>query len=145
MPTAGGPSNHSERIRALEDAVVEHRVRLENGTKVFSDLRERVEQVEPKPVSALKIVSLTLSVVGMGVATLLWLTDNFSERPTRAESMQIVDSHQKAGHDETTKDIRAIQQQQAEQRLLMQQVQDQQRAQGQKLDELLERIPVRRR
>lgn len=139
------PTNHSERIRALEDAVVEHRVRLENGTKVFGDLRERVEKVEPKPVSPLKIVSLTLSVVGMGVATLLWLTDNFSERPTRAETVETIDKHERGGHEETKDDIRAIQQQQAEQRMLIRDVQEKQKTQSDKLDQLLERVPARRR
>lgn len=139
-----GAEDHGARLRDLEDAVIEHRIRLENGVQVFKDFDDRIKGIEPKPVGALKIVSLTLSVVGMGVAMLLWLTDNFSERPTRAETTQAVDTHQRVGHDETKEDIRVIQQQQTEQRLLMQQVQDRQRDQGDKLDELLNRVPARR-
>jgi hypothetical protein len=137
--------DHSTRLRALEDAVIEHRMRLENGVQVFKDMDDRIKGIEPKPVSPLKIVSITLTIVGMGVATLLWLTDNFGERPTRAESMQLIESHQKMGHEDTKQDIRVIQQQQSEQRLLMQQFQERQRAQDDKLDELLNRVPERRR
>lgn len=122
--------------------MVEHRIRLENGTKVFADYDRRLSAVEPRQLSPLKVVGFTLALVTASFGALLWLTERFAERPTHTEARKLVDEH---GHEDTQDDIRAIQQAQTEQRVLIEQVQVQQAAQDQKLDTLLQRLPERRR
>lgn len=130
-----------DRVAEVSEAVAEHRVRLENGTKVFEKWDDRMVAMEtavtPKPVSVMRVAAITLALVTAGGAALWGLSERFSDRPTVQQIDRIIEAHQDNGHRGMREEVRAVQIEQAEQRTLLS-------GQGKKLDELLMRVPASR-
>jgi hypothetical protein len=139
----------NKALNDLQAAQIEHRVRLENGTKVFADWQERIGEIEtrisPKePPSIYKVVGFTLTVV-LALAGALWgLANELRDRPTVSDVHGTLESHQDIGHSDTRAEIRAIQSTQAQQKVLIDEIRASQDKQGEKLDRVLERLPERR-
>lgn len=130
------PSDQTHRIARLETAqqeiqaaLAEHRVRLENGTKVFAEVRDRL----PQPMQPSKVIALTLAIVTAAGGALWSLSEKLAARPT-------TDQVQRALDDTRSTVTRELQVQQSEQRLLIEQLTRQQSVQSEKLDEVLERV-----
>jgi hypothetical protein len=142
------PERFLDDIEGLKEAVVEHRVRLENGTKVFATYGERLKDVEtritPRPPSILKIAGITLTVIALGATSLWGLANMLRDRPTVEQLDKVFDRHDTGGHDGMRKEIRAVTAEQAVQRVMLEGVQDIQKDQVHKLDTLLERTKNRR-
>jgi hypothetical protein len=147
-------------VSELAKAGVEHRVRLENGTAVFSSIRERMtksdsaiadisERIRPKPPSITKVVTITLGLVVVGAGALWGLSNMLRDRPTVEQVDQVFqrydDSHEAAGHKELREDVHSIQKEQVLQGVKLQDVQKQQGTDSEKLDKVLERLPAPRR
>lgn len=132
----------------LKEAVVEHRVRLDNGVKVFADQKEKVRQLEertaPKQPSILKVVGITITVVAIGATALWGLAMMLRDRPTVEQIDKIIDHHDTNGHEVVRDDMRDVQKEQAAQRTLIEGVKTEQKTQGGKLDTLLDRTPAPR-
>ena len=126
-----------EKIRELANAVFEHKLRLENGVKAFQDFDERVAKVEQQtaPPSVSAIVGVVLSIV-LAVGGALWfLANSLRDRPTNSDMVEKIQLHDETGHDSMRDDLRALRDEQIEQRNKM-------KAVGDKLDQLLERLPL---
>jgi hypothetical protein len=137
-------------VNELRESVVEHRVRLENGTKVFSGWERRMTNVEantkPKePPSTIRVVAVTISGLALVIAAFWWLAMMLLSRPTTNQVEKIINGHDTGGHSAQQEVIRLMQSEQVEQRTMIHQVREQQREQGGKLDDILERLPKRRR
>jgi hypothetical protein len=132
-------------VKKLNDAAVEHRVRLENGSKVFSGYAEQIQEIDkrttPRPPSIYKIVGLTLTIVLTGAGALWGLANRLRDRPTDVQIQQIIHEHDAAGHQTIRTDVGLIQMEQSAQRGLIENVRSVQTMQGKKLDTLLERTP----
>lgn len=147
-------------VSDLNKAVVEHRVRLENGTHVFAGLRKDVssnetaiedlaERIRPKPPSIVKIVTLTLGFVAVGSAALWGLSNMLRDRPTVEQVDRVFqgydEAHEAGGHRQLRDDVHSIQQEQALQSKRIGDVAEQQDKDSEKLDRVLERLPAPRR
>jgi len=153
---ANSGSGSLERIEkelgALKEATVEHRVRLENGSKVFATVSERIGKVEqlvaPKPVSIYKVVGVTLSLVIAGAGALWGLAQTIRDRPTIEQIGQMFDQHdaqhEAAGHQDMKADIQHIQVTQGALIKDVGAVAKSQEKVEEKVDTLLERIPAKR-
>ncbi len=127
--------------------------RLENGTKVFTDWDERIGKVEhrtaPKPTPVWKVAMTTIGLFCTAAGALWGLSNMLRDRPTTDQIQRVFESreaiHNEAGHKRLRLDVGAIQKEQAVQHELIRQVQADQRGQGDKLDQLLERVPARGR
>jgi hypothetical protein len=123
-------------IEDLKEAMVEHRVRLENGVKVFSDFDKRVKMLEPKAIDLLKALGVAASVLGMIFAGIWWVSEKLHDRPTIDQIEKIMRAHEGQGHEKTTEELTNIKESQVEQRAVIKSVE-------QKLDQLIERRPSR--
>jgi uncharacterized coiled-coil protein SlyX len=139
-------------VAALEDTVsehgetlVEHRTRLENGTKVFGEMGERLKRLEPRAPDWLKVIGVGIALLAMFVAAQLWISGEFADRPTDSQIDKIVSSHDESGHKDAAKERRAIREEQVAQRAAINALKEEQVKVTKKLDVLLERIPQRRR
>lgn len=155
--------DNERRTRALEDAVNEHRIRLENGSHVFQDMRkehedfkgdvtdraekaeismaERIAELTPMPPSPLKVASLVLTVVAMAGGALWGLSTMLNDRPTTEQIKEVLEVHQDHGHEDTKMEIRAIRDVQSEQKVQIEEIAEDVGETDKKLDELLERVP----
>jgi hypothetical protein len=140
---------HAASISALETATVEHRMRLENGVKVFADQKDRLttveERVAPKVPSIIKIVGITLAVVSMGAGALWGLSNRLRDRPTIEQVEKVINTHDGNGHKATVESIGQIRLEQTQQRTLIGNIDSKVKDQVDKLDEILDRVPKRRR
>lgn len=136
-----------EDVDLLKTAAVEHRVRLENGVKVFADQKERLERIEqkiePKQPSVSRIIGVTLAVVIAGAGALWALANMLRDRPTVEQIESIVDLHDEVGHKGIREDVGQIKVEQGAQRALIEGVVGGQKEQGGKLDQLLEQTERR--
>ncbi len=137
---------HSERLSKLTTTAVEHRMRLENGVKVFSDQKARLATVEdrisPQPPSVLRIVGLTIGIVSLGAGSLWGLSNMLRDRPTSGQIEKIIDSHDDSGHRAVRDDINNIQKTQALQSKAIDDLGTEQKAVTRKIDTLLDRVPA---
>ena len=139
LPTSPEVATAYDRLRTdvdeLKEAAVEHRVRLENGTKVFAQMQDRL----PKPMSPLKLFTLSFAVFTT-VSTGVWgLAHMLRDRPTIEQIKEIMNAHDSDGHKAVRHDVREIQVEQGAQRQLIKEVQNEQKTADGKLDELLDR------
>ncbi|UCC72081.1 MAG: hypothetical protein JSV86_17185 [Gemmatimonadota bacterium] len=141
----------SEILVAVKEALVEHKVRLENGSKVFERHGSRITAIEdtirPKPPGVLKIVSVTVGIL-VACATALWgLSTKLSDRPTVEQVEKVIDTHDTHGHKAVEKDLDLIRSEQAAQRVLINNLDDDIEKQAKKIDTILQRVesPPRRR
>ena len=129
-------------VDELKRAAVEHRVRLENGTKVFGGWSERIQAIEerttPKPPSITKIVGITLSIILASSGALWGLANMLRDRPTVQQIREVVKSHDANGHKDMKGNVRSVQLEQGAQRVIIEDV-------SRKVDALLERTPSKRR
>jgi len=106
-----------EEHKHIEEAIVEHRMRLENGVKAFSELKEEQKALKPKP---LNWITVTFSAIGVLITVLSswWaLSTKFAERPTISDVKEIVQSHSQIhGHPGTIEELKANREEQQEQR-----------------------------
>lgn len=135
-----------ETATQLRESTAEHRLRLENGSKVFREMRDGLEKVRaattPQPVSALKIVAITLTVVVAGAGALWGLANMLRDRPTTEQIDTMIEAHRDAGHPMIERDIRQIREQQAVLSTKQEQIKESQAKADAKLDELLDRVPA---
>jgi hypothetical protein len=145
-----------ERTASLESdfdtvrqAVAEHRMRLENGSHVFREQKKQLSELNakltPSPPSLLKIVALTISLVTMGASALWALSNTLRDRPTTEQLQQVVKEHDDTGHSVVRDQVQQIRQEQAIQRTLIDRVEQQQATDSRKLDQVLDRLPEKRR
>jgi hypothetical protein len=133
-----------EKIDGLRESATEHRVRLDNGVKVFGDIKKQL----PKPMSPAKLVTLTGGLFIAAMVGLWGLSEKLSDRPTINQLQEIMIQHNKAGHEHTLNQISEIRDEQVQQRFLTKQLskdvatltKDSEKTQT-KLDNLLRRKP----
>ena len=153
-PTDQRVSELEKTVKELGEAMVEHRVRLENGVAVFGQHREKIaaleEKVAPKPPSVLKIVATSFSIFVVLAGALWYLSWNLANRPTVDQLHEVMEGHQKAGHSATQERIGEMREDLVEQRALIkdvraeqQTIRDAQANHGKNLDALLQRTPRR--
>jgi hypothetical protein len=137
--------NIEAKVTQVSESIIEHRTRLENGVRVFQDQKDRLEtvekKIEPKPPSVYKIIGITFSVVMAGAGALWALANNLRDRPTVEQIDKVFDGHDQNGHSDMKSDVRAVQVEQGAQRVIMDDVQLEQKSQGYKLDTLIQRTP----
>jgi hypothetical protein len=140
-------------VGALKEAAIEHKTRLQNGSRVFESWDQRIAEVEerttPRPPSVIKIVGLTLALF-MAAAGALWaLAHMLRDRPTTDQLDRVLERHDErheaVGHKAMREDVRAIQKEQTTQGNTLKTVVEEQKTHSGKLDTLLERVPERRR
>lgn len=136
----------------VREAGVEHRIRLENGSHVFQDIKAELETLKPKPVSPMKIVVITISLFCTAAGALWALSNMLRDRPTLEQVDTVIDRHEEQGHKATQKEMGEIREDLVEQRVIIEDVSKEQRTMGvqqkkidQKIDQLLERRSRRRR
>lgn len=143
------------RTRMLEEALTEHRMRLENGTHAFQKLREEHAElrdshvamniaITPKPPSLWKITGVILGIIISGSGALWTMSTKFSDRPTMDRIHGIEDRHQASGHKGTDDRIRAVRDVQIEQTSAIKNLKESVGDQGKKLDILIKRTGRRR-
>jgi hypothetical protein len=130
-----------EKVGEMREAAIEHKTRLENGVKVFAKHEARIEEIEnkiePRPPSIAKIVSITITCL-IAAATALWSYANMMrDRPTTDQIEKIIHSHDANGHKTMRDDVRAVQTEQAAQRVMIESIQATQATQGKNLDTLV--------
>ncbi|MBT8452985.1 MAG: hypothetical protein KJO40_13535 [Deltaproteobacteria bacterium] len=146
-------SGVKDDVGALKEAAVEHKVRLQNGSKVFEGWEKRISEVEdrttPRPPSVYKVVGLTLALF-MAAAGALWaLAHMLRDRPTIEQLDRLLDRqaehHEGVGHQSMRDDVRSIQKDQTTQGNQINKVVEEQAVHSEKLDQLLDRVPKPRR
>lgn len=142
-------------VKGHGEALVEHRIRLENGTKAFARMDTEMTEIDkrttPKPISVARVVSMTLGCF-LAAATALWgLSTMLSDRPTSSQVKDIMVDHDQSGHRDLREDVTEIKSAISTQGGLLKDVRTQQgelkKAQdttARKVDELLLRTPRRR-
>lgn len=116
----GDWDKHQEAHRRLEEELVEHRTRLENGVKVFSDIHEKLVELTPKPLSIRQILFPTIGVVAMVLSGWWGLGQMFADRPTEDRVESIVKAHAESnGHPGLAADLKELQREQVEQRRIL--------------------------
>jgi hypothetical protein len=148
-------SELQQMMKGIGEAMVEHRIRLENGTKTFAKMDEKLSDIDkrtmPKQISVGRTVSYTFGSFVV-VATALWgLSVMLSDRPTTSQVKDIMLDHGRHGHEELRKDLTTMQSSISLQGVLIKEVRTQsdgirasQEATNKKLDALfLRRQPIR--
>lgn len=114
----------------MGEALVEHRMRLENGTKAFermdTSIRDIDKRTTPKPPSVVKIVSVTFGCFVV-VASALWgLSVMLSDRPTTSQVKDVMLDHDRHGHEEVRAKLNSMDSSIAAQEVLIKDVKAQQ-------------------
>ncbi|MHC4175881.1 MAG: hypothetical protein ACYSWU_00130 [Planctomycetota bacterium] len=109
---------------------MEHRVRLENGSEVFSKQDARITEVEhkttPKPPSILRVVSITFGAFVILSGALWALSSMLADRPTTSQLRDVMIQHDKNGHETTRRDISELRGEIGEQKGLIKDVRTEQ-------------------
>lgn len=127
-------------VGELSNAVTEHRIRLENGTKVFAKWDDRIGEIEKRtsPPSAIKTASITFGIFLTAAGALWGLSNMLRDRPTTDQLERVMEKasadHEETGHKDIKADIKEIHTELGEQKALIN------GATG-KLDVLLNRVP----
>jgi hypothetical protein len=129
-----------EDVKELRDTAIEHRLRLENGSLVFTQL----QQAMPKPMSPGKLVSIAFGVFITAAGALWALSNMLRDRPTIEQLREVIDTHDASGHTNLRESVRDIQVEQGQQKERIETVQTTQNAANTKLDAILKRMPPRR-
>jgi hypothetical protein len=133
-----------EKIDGLRVTSTKHELRLNNGVKVFGDIKDQL----PKPLSAARLVALTAGLFVAAASGLWALSEKLSDRPTTGQMQELMIQHNHAGHEHTLKQITEIREEQVRQRFMTDQLtkdiaaltRDSEKTQK-KLDNLLRRKP----
>jgi hypothetical protein len=148
-------------VKEIREATVEHRIRLETGTKAFEAMRDKDESlagsikavqdaIAPKKPNYFGIIALTFTLI-MGLVSALWgLSLLFSSRPTTEQIDKIMDKHEAHPHPNVQKQINELRSGQlADQKIHTEQkkaIEQVTKATDKKLDKLLKRkAPAPRR
>ena len=113
----------SRTIKGMETVVAEHKLRLENGSRVFTDikaeigvvrtdLKEIAKAMTPKPVDWFRIVTWSFTALVVVLGSWWALSSKLAERPTSGDVRELVRAHADYGHPAITIDIRAIREEQ---------------------------------
>jgi hypothetical protein len=130
--------------------MVEHRIRLENGTKAFERMDKAVSEIDkritPKPPSVLKIISTTIGCFVVLASALWGLSVMMSDRPTTSQVKDIMLDHDRHGHAELRSGMSEMETSIKSQEQLIQQIKnrqdeirDAQTATSAKIDDLIKR------
>jgi hypothetical protein len=95
-------------IAEIREALVEHRVRLENGVKVFGDFKDQLDKLKPKAPDWLKLLGFAVGLFGMAVGGIWWVADAVHDRPTVEQLEHVLDVHEERGHPKIEKTIQAL-------------------------------------
>lgn len=148
----GDMAEMKDDVAEIKEGVIEHRIRLENGTKVFLEHADRIKTVEdimrPQPPSMTKIVAISFAVF-VALSGALWaLAHMLRDRPTTDQLREVIqaqdDLHEAKGHQTIRDNVASIQQEQGAQRQMITDVKSAQQAQSTKIDEILVRLPKSR-
>jgi hypothetical protein len=107
----------------MEAVVAEHKLRLENGSRVFTDikaeigivradLKEIAKSTAPKPVDWFRIITWGFTALVCVLGSWWALSSKFAERPTSGDVREVMRAHADYGHPTITVDIRAIREEQ---------------------------------
>lgn len=110
-------------IKGVEAAVAEHKLRLDNGSRVFTDIKAEIGNVRvdlkeitksttPKPVDWFRIVTWGFTALVCVLGSWWALSSKFAERPTSGDVREVMRAHADYGHPAITVDIRAIREEQ---------------------------------
>ena len=114
-------------LKTLEAAMSEHKLRLENGSRVFTDIKTEIGDVrtdmkeiakatQPKPVDWFRITTWGFTVLMAVLASWWALSQKFAERPTTNDLDKIILTHVNSeGHPTMVKDVRAVHDEQIKQ------------------------------
>ena len=128
----------------VKETLTEHGVRLGNGRANMSDMRERIEKLEPKAPDWVKLLAAGLAIIGVLMGAQLWITEKFNIRPTQEETDKKV-APIKQAQKETAHEIKEIEKSQSAQQTSIRNIERVQSQQADKLDLIIERLPPRRR
>ena len=140
----------NDDVGTMKESCVEHRMRLENGSKVFESWHKRIADIErrtqPKEPNLLKVIGLTLAIFSACAGGLWGLAQMLRDRPTTEQVERVLEKqvqyHENTGHGPLRRDVQAIKEEQAAARILIKGLQTGQDEQGKKLDRVLDRLPV---
>ncbi len=136
---------HQKEHKKLDELLVESRVRFENGTKAFEEIRNELHSHRPKP---LPVWQMFISGVGLLVTILsAWwaLSSMFAERPTASEVRDTLEAHAKSEHPATAARQAELQHEQTEQKLLMNNLMNAQQQMNRDLAEIKADVKIMRR
>jgi septal ring factor EnvC (AmiA/AmiB activator) len=140
---SGDVAELQDEVVTVKEKLVVHESKFDNGRLAMAEIRERVDRLEPKAPDWLKLMLAGLSVVGILMGAQLWLTDRFNDRPTHSEVEKMTRPIKEAQR-ETAKEIGDIEKSQSAQETSIRNIEREQTKQGDKIDTILERLPVRR-
>lgn len=141
---SGDVAELQDDMGTVQGKIVEHDTRFDMGRRAMTENRKDIEALQPKAPDWLKIFGAGMAVVAILMAGQLWITDRLSEKVSRAE----VDKRTapiKEAQKETAKEIRDIEKSQSAQQTSIKNIERVQTQQGGKLDDILLRLPLRRR
>lgn len=141
---SGDVAELQDDMGAVKEKLVEHQTRFGNGMHAMADIRKKLEKLMPKAPDWLKLFGAGMAVVAILMAGQLWITDRLNEKASRAE----VDKSTapiKAAQKETALEIKEIEKSQSAQQTSIENIEKVQEQQGGKLDDILLRLPLRRR
>ena len=129
---------------SVKGKIVEHDTRLGNGIHVMTEMKTDIDALKPKAPDWLKLMLAGLAIVGVLMGAQLWLTDRFNDRPTQAQMDKSI-APIKAAQKETAKEIVGIEKSSSAAQTSIKNIERTQTQQGEKLDAILIRLPLRRR
>ena len=141
---SGDVSELQDDMSHVKEKIVEHDTRFDMGRKTMAGNRKDIETLQPKAPDWLKILLAGLAVVGVLMAGQLWITDRLNDRPTQAEVDKMT-APIKAAQKETAREIKEIEKSSSAQATSIKNIERVQGQQGRKLDDILLRLPLRRR
>ena len=141
---SGDVSELQDDVGHVKEKIMEHNTRLDTGERTTAENCKDIEVLQPQAPDWLKILLAGLAVVGVLMAGQLWITDRLNDRPTQAEVDKMT-APIKAAQKETALEIKEIEKSQSAQQISIKNIEKVQTQQGGKLDDILLRLPLRRR
>ncbi len=141
---SGDVSELQDDMSHVKEKIVEHDTLLDTGGRAMAENSKGIEALQPQAPDWLKILLAGLAVVGVLMAGQLWITDRLNDRPTQAEVDRMT-APIKAAQKETAREIKEIEKSSSAQATSIKNIERVQGQQGEKLDDILLRLPLRRR
>jgi hypothetical protein len=133
-----------DEIATLRQKDVEHEVRFGNGREVMADMKKDIADLKPKAPDWLKVLGVGVGLVATTLGAHYWLIEQFNDRPTGVQIEKAFREHGESGHADSHRDINEIRTHQAEQGTILNGLMGTVSKQGEKLDQILNRLPSKR-
>lgn len=130
-----------EDVDILKEDSIKYGLRLDNGQRAFMEMEAKI----PVPMAPAKLLSWAFAIFIACTGGLWTLSTYLADRPTHAQAEKAIHSHDKNGHSSLRNDVRAIQNEQAAQRVRIETVQTGIDTQNVKLDTLILQTKPRNR